>query len=506
MTHRLARTLCTAVALLGLQAGASAATYQVGSGKPYTTLAGLPALAPGDVVEVGSGTYHEVKRWTASGTSGAPITIRGVGATRPVIDADGLDVSGSLPHPRAVFQVEGSWVVIENFELKNARNGDNGSGVRITGSGGTADHVTIRGCRIHDCDMGIMSGLCDRTLIESCEVDHNGTALYSGYSHNFYLGGGATTVTGCWIHDSLYGQNVKSRGHYTELLYNWIADSQDGEVGLVDEAETATPNSNALVVGNVLISKNRGSGWNSERFIMFGSDSGGAHSGTMYAFNNTCIAGTTSINFLWTNRAEASIVARGNVFVGSATISSGNTGSVSGSGNWMPNGTSVPAGFTASVLGAAPGFVVGAARDFHLVSGSSCIGIAPASPSYVDGGGAAHVGAPTLMYQAFGTLAARPSDAALDAGAYEFGSGTTTGGTTTGGTTTGGTTTSGSTTSGGTTTSGTTTTGTSTGGTTVSSSGTGGATGRTTCGIGGGAAALGLVALVGWRGRRQRRG
>ena len=37
---------------------ASAATYEVGSGKTYTTLAAVPALSPGDVVQISAGTFR----------------------------------------------------------------------------------------------------------------------------------------------------------------------------------------------------------------------------------------------------------------------------------------------------------------------------------------------------------------------------------------------------------------------------------------------------------------
>src|SRR5206468_872965 len=100
------------------------------------------------------------------------------------------------------------------------------------------------------CDMGIMCDNNTNFSIESSEIASNGTSLYNGYSHNLYLGGNNTTVRFCYIHDALFGQNFKTRGHYTELLYNYIADSQDGEIGLVDAATTTATNSNAVLIGN----------------------------------------------------------------------------------------------------------------------------------------------------------------------------------------------------------------------------------------------------------------
>ena len=257
----LRKMLFLALACFGWNSTSGGATYQIGPTRSLQTVNGLPQLRPGDVVEIDSGTYKELMRWTSSGTATQPIVIRGVGASAPVFDAEGLRVDGVLPRPRAVFQIEGDFVTVENVEFRNARNGDNGAGIRIT----SANNVTVRGCRITQCDMGIMCDNNRNLVIEACEIAFNGTPLYNGYSHNLYLGGQNATLRFCSIHDALYGQNFKSRGHYTELLYNYIADSQDGEVGLVDAAETRPANSHAVMIGNVIVSKPRQSGYNSGR-------------------------------------------------------------------------------------------------------------------------------------------------------------------------------------------------------------------------------------------------
>lgn len=397
---------------------ALAATYPVGAARAYPTLASLPVLAPGDVVEIDAGTYHEVKRWTDAGSAAAPIVIRGVGATRPIVDATGKTVDGVLPNPRAVFQIEAGYVTVENVELVGARNGSNGAGVRVTGA--AANHVVLRNLKIDGNDMGVMSDGNDELVVESCEIAGNGTAMFSGYSHNLYLGGNKTTIRSSYIHDSLYGQNVKSRGHYTELLYNFIANSQDGEVGLVDAAETATANSNALLIGNVVVSKPRQSGWNSGRFVWFGQDGGGAHNGTLYAINNTFVAGDGRIYFLDSNSAGASVVASNNAFFGSDTIVNG--GPSSGSNNWVASSATVPPGFSATVKGAAPGFADAVNRDLHLLSSSPCRDAALAMPTFVDGNGARQPGVPTLEYVVDLRATLRLDDGTLDIGAYEFGS------------------------------------------------------------------------------------
>ena len=413
------RTCCLATIAALLAGGAhapAATTYQVGPTRSYHTVSSLPALSPGDVVEIDPATYKEVKRWTQPGTASQPITIRGVGATRPLFDATGLNVSGSLPNPRAVFQVEAAYITLQNLEFQNARNGDNGAGIRVTGG----NNVTVRNCRISACDMGVMSDSDSNLVIEASEICSNGTSLYDGYSHNFYLGGNSATVRFCYIHDALYGQNFKTRAHYTELLYNYIADSQDGEVGLVDANETAATNSHAVMLGNIIISKPRLGGYNSGRFIQFGQDSGGQHNGTLYAFNNTFLAGDGRIQFLSANAAGATILACNNIFYGSGQIVGTLGGGIAGSNNWLQSSATVPATFYASVAGTDPGFVNRTVRDIHLTAASACRNRGLNALLYLDGTGAGHSGLPALEYLNHLQNRPRPSDGQLDLGAYEY--------------------------------------------------------------------------------------
>ena len=147
--------------------------YRVGAGMMYPTLKSLPALGPGDVVEVGAGVYNECVRWTGSGTAERPITIRGVdGPEMPTVDGRGLTVSGSGGVPRGVcFQIEGDHWVVEHLHFTRAANGENGAGVRVTG----AHDTTLRDCKIDGCEMGaVMSDRNDGLLIEFCDIGGNG--------------------------------------------------------------------------------------------------------------------------------------------------------------------------------------------------------------------------------------------------------------------------------------------------------------------------------------------
>jgi hypothetical protein len=376
----------------------------------------LPTLTAGDVVEVDPATYNEVKRWTVSGTAAKPIVIRGVGGARPIFDATNQVVDGVLPHPRAVFQVEADYITLENLEFRDARNGDNGAGIRVT----SGNNATVRNCRITFCDMGMMSDNNSNLLVEASEIASNGTSLYDGFSHNFYLGGNSATIRFCYIHDSLYGQNFKTRAHYTQLLYNYIADSQDGEVGLVDAAETAAANSHAVMIGNIVISKPRLSGYNSGRFIQFGQDSGGQHNGTLFAFNNTFIAGDGRIQFLSANVTNATVIAENNIFYGSGQLVGTIGGGVSGTNNWAQTSATIPASFGATATGADPGFVNRMARDLRLTKSSACLNLGLNVLNYFDGAGAPHSGVPVFEYVNHQQNRTRASDGQIDLGAYEF--------------------------------------------------------------------------------------
>lgn len=383
------------IAALWIPRFGSAATYVVGAGTAYPTLASLPVLRPGDSVEIRPGRYHELKRWTASGTARQPIVVRGVGMSRPILDGTNLDAIGNGSTPRALFQIEGDHIRIEHLEFQQARNSSyNGAGIRVTG----AKHTVIRDCKITRCDMGMMSNDNDDLLIERCEVAFNGNPeRFDGYAHNFYLEGGHTTVRFCYIHDAIAGINFKSRGHYTELLYNYIADSNEGEISLVDSAKTKAEHSQAVLIGNILISKADRTG-NTHKFIDFGQDMGGERRGTLYLYHNTLIAGNDQIEFLWASAPNAEIVATGNIFYGSNHIAERNIPHIQGTCNWVPVGAKTPPGFTQTLSGTAPGFADAARRDFSLVNGSPCRNACPLRLTYLDAEGVSRSGIPHFVY------------------------------------------------------------------------------------------------------------
>ena len=208
------------------------------------------------------------------------------------ISGQGFDYSGAGSTPRAIFQFNpgADNCTLEGFELSGAHNSShNGAGVRIN----QANHVAIRNCSIHDNDMGIMSN-GDGSLatavdqrIEECRIYRNGDPTEPGYNHNLYLGGTSVTLRFCEIHHSLTGHNVKSRAHHTRVEYCYVHHSANREFDLVDAAETARPQSDAVLLGNIIVKDPKCSG--NRAVIHFGQDGGKGHNGTLYLAFNTIV-------------------------------------------------------------------------------------------------------------------------------------------------------------------------------------------------------------------------
>lgn len=298
LSFRWLADMLTAVLLVGclLAASSPAATLEVGPGKPFSRIEEANAQArPGDMILVhprGDGQPYER---TAVYVRQARLTFRAVpaaGSRWVKIDGSGYDYSGSGSTPRAIFQFNAGTdgCVLEGFELCGAHNGShNGAGVRIN----QANHVVVRRCSIHHNDMGIMSngdGSPERgvnQLIELCEIHHNGDPADPGYNHNLYLGGTSVTLRACEVYSSLTGHNVKSRAHHNRVEYCYIHDSANREFDLVDAADTARPESHAVLLGNIIV-KDPNCGGN-RGVIHFGQDGGKEHDGTLHLLFNTIV-------------------------------------------------------------------------------------------------------------------------------------------------------------------------------------------------------------------------
>lgn len=134
---------CLAWSLLAPLSGTAALRADVlhVPGEYPTIQQALNVAGPGDTVEVSAGVYFEKLELAASGSPGLPITLSAAPGQRPVIDGTG--VSG-----RDMVLIDSkSHVAVVGFEIRNNLAVDDGSGIRIIGSG---DGIEIRDNLIHD--------------------------------------------------------------------------------------------------------------------------------------------------------------------------------------------------------------------------------------------------------------------------------------------------------------------------------------------------------------------
>lgn len=337
----------------------------------------------------------------------------GMEATPVVLDGTGANYSGAGSVPRAIFQANpgASGLVIENLELRNARNSSfNGAGLRIN----QASNVTIRRCLVHSNDMGIMSNgdgvnpsSASNQIIEYCHIHSNGNSSNPGFNHNLYLGGTSTIVQFCSIHSSTTGHNYKSRAHFNLLRYNHIYDSANRELDLVDAWDTIRPHSHTVLLGNFIIKKANMSG--NRTVIHFGQDGGAVHNGTIFLIHNTVVTSYVSPVLQLSSSPAKAVFVNNVVYNGaqsSPTLVSGHSApAVTGDHNWISRGYSLAGTAVSSItryqgatIAAHPGFANPSIGDYFLLPSAAAYPYFSAV-KYLDGDGLSKPGAPTHQYQ-----------------------------------------------------------------------------------------------------------
>jgi hypothetical protein len=402
-------------------------TYRVGSGQTYTSLGALPALKPGDVVEVnGDATYAAIKL-TAAGTASAKITIRGVAINgkRPVISGGVNTVAFEASHH----------VVFENFDV----------------TGGTsrcifnhANDVTIRNTVVHDCPAhGILGADYDSgsLTLDHVEVHHCGLG---DQKHPIYIATDEVAYPGSvfrmqysYLHDNNGGHGVKSRAERNEIYYNWIEGSYYHELELIgpDGPPESLKREDSDVVGNVIRKAGSHPGGH---VVRIGGDGTGMSHGRYRFVNNTFLLAASSGSAIRVFDAAESIEAHNNVFYreggGSIelirTTEASPLPAVTGTHNWIMTGSAVPSGWSGSIPGTLPGFASMSGPDLRPASGAAILDKGQANPAtFSSHPFPSPLGTPAFetARNATSTLTRRAGSDAIDLGAFE---GAGTGGTT----------------------------------------------------------------------------
>jgi hypothetical protein len=198
---------------------------RVGPRRSLKTPSAAAAIAKDhDIIQIEASTYKcDVTKWRASG-----LFIQGT-CGRPHLDADGCAIDNGKGIWNPVSTVVD--LTVENIEFSGAKVGDmNGAGIRWDGTGA----VKVNGCYFHHNQNGILFTPIDMgpdsktdLTVSNSEFGYNGAG--DGYSHNMYISQTRTfTLIGSYSHHTIIGNIVKSRANNNFILYNRIADEDDG--------------------------------------------------------------------------------------------------------------------------------------------------------------------------------------------------------------------------------------------------------------------------------------
>jgi hypothetical protein len=147
----------------------------------YRTIqAALDAATAGDLILVHAGTYNEQVSMLRSGTPSAPITLKAYPGERPIIRPN-------WPARTGYVGLEGSWLVLDGFEITGGRHG-----VVVRGSHNVIRNGSIHGngagCPEEVCGQGILVASASDVVIAYNNISSNGLSTVSPWhAHGIYL-------------------------------------------------------------------------------------------------------------------------------------------------------------------------------------------------------------------------------------------------------------------------------------------------------------------------------
>jgi hypothetical protein len=358
-----------------------------------------------------------------TGTAASKITIRGIAVNgkRPVLSGGDNTL-----------HIAGDHTVIEGLEIT-------GGARRCVFH--HADDVTIRDTVVHDCPLqGILGAdqdsgslTLDRVEVYRCGSGDRNHQIYMATDETAHPGS-VFRMMNCYVHDGNGGNDVKSRAERNEIYFNWLEGAFYRELELIgpDGQDPSLAREDSDVVGNVI--NHTGTYYT----VRIGGDGTGDTAGRYRFVNNTIlIKNATRAVFQLFDQVD-SLEMHNNVFFstsGSAVNVLNDSDvvwvsgrAIAGSNNWAgTNTTNIPAEWTGTIKGTAPGLSNIGAYDLTPTASSPLVNAGTMTTSSPPGHPFPNpLALPTTTppgRQLPSSATPRPSNGVIDIGAYEYGSG-----------------------------------------------------------------------------------
>ena len=377
------RHAVVALAILAMAASlADGAIRIVRTGTTYSTVQlAVNAAIDGDTIEIDSGTYLQSTAWATVNKNN--LTIRGVGATRPILDAN-----RSSLNKKAIFIITGTNTTVEFLEFTRAKcTSKNGAGIRQEGA-----NLTVHDCYFYDNQEGILANAVvgSSILVEYSEFDYNGAG--DGQSHNMYINGvDSFTLRHCWSHRANKGHEVKSRAKINYVLYNRLTN----ETGTASMEADFPNGGTTYVIGNLIHQGVNGSNGTS---ITYGAEGVTNPTSDLHVVNNTFVNNRSATSIAVNNYATTYAQVQNNIIQGYVTTYLGNCTLTT---NWV----------TTNAYLADP-----ANYDYHLTASSTGAINLGSDPGSANGFSLT----PVYQYVHPCSYQTRPIYGVIDIGAYEY--------------------------------------------------------------------------------------